>query len=356
MSQPVLDSRLREPGESRRLIRLHLNEAPWGPPAAAVRRIRDAVERANIYPIGETKRAAEAAARHFGLSPRQVVLTTGVDEATDLCLLELGRLLTVRPGFNGFTDRAAALGLPARAFELPDYAAMPRALFEAVKPNDVVMVASPNNPTGQPFRDEDLLGVLGSGAYLFLDETYADFADGAPGLRWLDRFDRLIVFKSFSKSFALGGLRLGCMIGDARTLERFRSRQQYYPVDRLAVEGLIGALAEEPDFPERLAGRIRPLRDELTYQLGACGLFERILDSSTNFVLAICRSAAEAREIQRFLAERARILVASAEPFGLAEGLRITVGNERQIEILGRALNSLGRQLQEEGALVADRD
>jgi histidinol-phosphate aminotransferase len=356
MTQPLLDSRFRGPGESWQLLRLHLNEVPWGPPAAAVRRIRDAAERANIYPIGETKRAAEAAARHFGVSRQQVVLTTGVDEATDLCLLELGRLITVRPGFNGFVDRAAALGLPARAFELLDYATMPGALFEAAEPNDVVMVASPNNPTGQPFSDEDLLAVLGSGAHLFLDETYADFADRAPGLRWIDRFGRLIVFKSFSKSFGLGGLRIGCMIGDARTMKRLRWRQEYYPVDRLAVEGLVAALAEEPDFPERLAGRIRPLRDELTHQLRSCGLFERILDSSTNFVLAICLGATEAKEVQRVLAERARILVASAEPFGVAEGLRISVGNERQVEILGRALNRLGRQLQEEGARVADRD
>ena len=329
-------------------VRLHLNEAPWGPPPSAARRAGSAAWRLHLYPIDDTKRATELAAAYFDVAPERVILTTGVDEATDLCLLELGSLLTVTPGFNGFKDRAAALDRPLAEFPLTDRWGLSDEFLENAGPGRVVMLASPNNPIGRQFSERELTSLLGTGCHLLLDETYADFAPSAPGHQWLGVHERLLVFRSFSKSFGLGGLRIGCLVGEARVVSRLRARQPYYPVDRLAAEALIAALENDPEFPTQLAARIEPLRSLLVVELRRSELFDRVFDSAANFVLVTCADERQARLVQALLLERGGILVASAAPFGVAAGLRISVGDEKAIESLIDALRTIKDVLRRE--------
>jgi len=329
-------------------VRLHLNEAPWGPPPSAVRRAGAAARRLHLYPIDDTKRATELAADYFGVAPAQVILTTGVDEATDLCLLELGRSMTITPGFNGFKDRAAALGQPIAELPLTAEWGLSDALLSRAGPDQVVMLASPNNPIGQQFSESELLQLLGTGCHLLLDETYADFALYAPGRDWLEEYERLLLFRSFSKSFGLGALRVGCLVGEAGLIARLRMRQPYYPLDRLAAEALIAALEHDPEFPTRLAAQIKPLRRQLIITLRQSRLFDRVFDSFANFVLATCHEKSRAQRVQALLLELAGILVASAAPFGVPAGLRISVGDQMAIQSLTEALRTIEDVLRKE--------
>jgi histidinol-phosphate aminotransferase len=336
-------------GEESRAVRLHLNEAPWGPPPSAVRRARSAAGRLHLYPIGDTRRATEAAARYLGVAPERTILTIGVDEATDLCLLELGGLLTITPGFNGFKDRAAALGRPFQEVPLAPGWRLPLELLEAAGPGRVAMLASPNNPVGAQFSEAELESLLSRGCHLLLDETYADFALHAPGRELLDRHDRLLLFRSFSKSFGLGALRVGCLVGEESVIARLRTRQPYYPLDRMAAEVLIAALESDPEFPARMAARIEPLRALLTAQLRRSNLFDQVFDSSANFVLATCEEPGRAGRVQELLMDRAGVLVASAAPFGVPAGLRISVGDENALKDFADALWLVKGVLEREG-------
>lgn len=329
-------------------IRLHLNEAPWGPPPSAVRRAGSAAQNLHIYPIEETEQATAAAAEYFDRAPEQAILTTGVDEATDLCLLELGPLVTITPGFNGFKDRAQALDRPLTEVPLTAGWEISEELLESAGPGRVVMLASPNNPVGRQFPQEALERILEAGCHLLLDETYADFAARAPGLELLARHPRLLLFRSFSKSFGLGALRVGCLLGEESTMARLRARQPYYPLDRLAAEALIAALEHDPEFPAQLATRIEPLRRRLIAELRGSGLFDRVFESDANFVLATCAEPELARRVQALLLEEAGILVASAAPFGVPAGLRISVGNEEAIQSLRDALRTINDVLRRE--------
>jgi histidinol-phosphate aminotransferase len=330
-------------------VRLHLNEAPWGPPPSAVRRARAAAERLHLYPIGDTRRATEAAAAHLGIEPERVILTVGVDEATDLCLLELGGLRTVTPGFNGFKDRAAALGRPVEEVPLAPGWRLPPGLLDGLGPDRVVMLASPNNPSGVQFTAAELEALLAAGRPVLLDETYADFAPSAPGRELLDRHPRLLLFRSFSKSYGLGALRVGCLAGEAGMIARLRARQPYYPVDRLAGEVLIAALEDDPEFPARMAARIEPLRASLTRRLRRGGIFAEVVESSANFVLVTCEGEGRARRVQELLHDRGGVLVASAAPFGVPAGLRISVGNEEALATFAEALLMVEEELERQG-------
>ncbi|HWX44960.1 MAG TPA: aminotransferase class I/II-fold pyridoxal phosphate-dependent enzyme [Solirubrobacteraceae bacterium] len=351
------------------VAQLDRNEALRGPPPGAVERVRAAIARAHIYPHEALARASEAAASHLGVETEQVILTTGVDETADLCILELGDPYTVTPGFDGYGDRAAALNQRCRSFPLGANHELPRELIEAVDPGRLVMLSSPNNPTANRFAGESLRELLGRSAQVLLDETYADFcADGAdlragttdldsgtadlravapelssraPGLGWLAEYPNLLVFRSFSKAYGLAGLRIGCVVGEERLIGRLRARQAYLTTSGLAAEALIGALESDPDFPTRHAREVVALREELIGRLRGVGLFERVYESETNFVFVMCASAGEATWIRQTLAH-ANVIVASTTPLGEPAGLRIGVGLQGDTDRLIAGLTEIG--------------
>lgn len=320
-------------------IRLDLNESPFAPPAGAVASIRAAAARVGAYPIDTARRAHDAVAAHYGVRPEQVLLTSGVDEATDLCLLELGDLHTFTPGFDGYAARARALGRRVVETRLAAGFAIPSELNGDRRGDVVVAVASPNNPTANQFPDAAIERLCTRFAHVLLDETYVDFAPRAPGIGLLARFPRLVVFRSFSKSFALAGLRLGVLLAGAELVARLRARQQFHSVDRLALEGLLGALEHGADYVRDSSRRLARLRDELVAELRDLGVFAGVHDSHANFVLVSCHDAAEVERVRSRL-RAAGVLVASCRRLGLPEGLRIAVPTRAGREALLAALRT----------------
>jgi histidinol-phosphate/aromatic aminotransferase/cobyric acid decarboxylase-like protein len=338
-----------DPCAESQVAQLDRNEALRGPPPGAVERVRAAIARGHIYPHEALARASAAAAEHLSVDPRQLILTTGVDEAADLCILELGDPYTVTPGFDGYGDRARALNHRCRAFALTAGHALPRELLGAASVGRLVMLASPNNPTANAFAPQSLRTLLWRSTYLLLDETYADFCAHAPGLGWLAEHPNLLVFRSFSKAYGLAGLRIGCLVGEERLIARLRARQAYLTTSGLAAEALIGALESDPGFPRRHAREVGTLRAELIARLRAVALFERVHDSETNFVFVTCASPIEATSIRETLAERWSVIVASTAPLGAPAGLRIGVSLREHADRLLEGLSTI-KSLREAGS------
>jgi histidinol-phosphate aminotransferase len=323
------------------VAQLDRNEALRGPPPGAVERVKEAIERGHLYPHDAVARAGEAAAAALGVEPERLILTTGVDEAADLCILEFGDPCTVTPGFDGYGDRAAALNRRADAFELTEEHELPETLIAAASTGRLVMVASPNNPTGNRFAAGSLRALLERAACVLLDETYADFCAEAPGRGWLAEYPSLLVFRSFSKAYGLAGLRIGCVVGEETLIARLKARQAYLTTSGLAAEALIGALESDPDFPRRHAREVAPLREELIVRLRAVGLFERVCESEANFVFVTCGSAEEAESIRGTLATAENVKVASTATLGAPEGLRIGVSLKADADRLIEGLSAI---------------
>ena len=323
------------------VAQLDRNEALRGPPPGAVERVRAAIARGHVYPHDALARASAAAASHLRVDPRQLILTTGVDEAADLCILELGDPFTITPGFDGYGDRARALNHRCRTFALTAGHSLPGELTEAVTEGRLVMLANPNNPTANTFAHHALRALLERSAHLLLDETYADFCAQAPGLQWLPEQPRLLVFRSFSKAYGLAGLRIGCLVAEEELIGRLRARQAYLTTSALAAEALIGALESDPGFPRRHAHEVGALRARLIVRLRTVGLFERVYDSETNFVFVSCASPAEAALIRATLASHLNVIVASTAPLGEPAGLRIGVSLQRDADRLIAGLTAI---------------
>ena len=271
-------------------IRLASNENTE-PPSP---RVREALERAygdaNLSPP-PVPPLREALAERYGVGVERVLVGAGSTELIEATLRTFVRagdeVVLPRPSWPVFARRLEAL--EARIVEVPlpsngrSFAYDVDALLDAVTPQTkVLVVCTPNNPTGNSMSREDVRRCAEAGPLLLLDAAYADFDPEVDVTRIVHESDRVVLTRTFSKAYCLAGLRAGYAVGDATVLDH---------VDRFLVPGssissaslhaALAALGDE-EYHDRQVERIRGERERLTDGLRELGL--RAFDSRGNFV------------------------------------------------------------------------
>ncbi|WP_157253011.1 pyridoxal phosphate-dependent aminotransferase [Nonomuraea typhae] len=310
-------------------MRLDWNESPLGPPPAAVARLRAHAADLHLYPRGLLEEVTADVARDSGAEPEAVLLVNGVDEAIDLVLGLVPGCRYVTPGFDAYAERARVLGRTARPIPL-DAGWQPAGLPE---PGGAVFLAQPHNPTGGMFPAAWVRQVLEAAEVLVLDTTYADFAAQPYPV---ETHPRLLVFRSFSKSHGLAGLRVGALTGSPRLIGRLRERTRFHSVDSAALHALAGALAD-PGHRARLRAHVLAERPRYAAELGRHPAIGEVRDTEANFVLARPREGLVAGEVAKRLAEH-DVWVRDCGPLGLPGWLRVTVGTVDDLARLAGAL------------------
>ena len=264
-------------------MRFDLNESALGLPEAVRRRILDSADQLHCYPLVQTEQTLTRVAEHFGVARDEVLLTQGIDECVDRLIshFEAMRFVAPWPGFNGYWDRIAVMR--RRSFALrrlgPRFE-LDREDIEALERDDFVMLADPDNPTGVVTTWAELEELQRRCGRLLIDRTYADYADRplatlVPGLRGF-------CFHSFSKSFAMAGLRVGALIGPAEDIAAMRARQWFCSMSTPSLVAVEAAL----DHVEQFQARCREVIEErgrLVSALRARGF--TVHETQTNFVI-----------------------------------------------------------------------
>lgn len=266
---------------------------------------------------------SELAHRH-GVPDGRVVVGNGAAQllgAAAQALLEPGdELVTPWPSYPYFPvmarrARGAAVPVPGWGVE-----AILRAVTDRTR---VVALANPNDPTGE-WLDEaamaQLLEALPERVVVLLDEALADFAP-AGHARLVERFPRLIVFRTFSKAWGLAGLRVGHAVGGPGSEPLLERLEPELGVNELAQAGALEALRTCEGVVARRVAAVRDERERLTAELRALGL--RVADSRAN-VLWIGADGLDGAELATRL-ERAKVRVASGGRFGDPSRIRAAV-------------------------------
>ena len=332
------------------LAELGSNENPLGPSPLALAAIRDTIPELFRYPDPKGGALKAALARHLGVDAAQITLGNGSHELLMLiaqCFADATTSVMFSEfGFAVFPIAAAAAGaIPIRVPALArDHAAMPLghdlgAMAAALRPDTrIVYLANPNNPTGTWFGDAELavfLARVPPTALVVVDEAYHEFVDD-PGLTsalgLLKVFPNLIVTRTFSKAYALAGLRVGYAVSSphvAAVLERLR---ESFNVNILALAAATAALGDQGHVARAKAFNLAE-RAWLAAQLENRGL--RVLPSQANFVLV--DFARDAAAIEQALFGHG-VIVRPVGGYGLHEFLRISVGSRAENERLLEAL------------------
>ena len=247
---------MQEYGASR-LYRLNNNENPLGPPPAAARAIANfAPERAAIYPSGDSYDLRVALGQRFGVAPERFLVGNGSCEVISSVIKAF-----CQPGDNIVTaDRTFAVyewvaefsGIEARLTALRDYAFDAQAMLERIDARTkILFVCNPNNPTGSYWSHQilvDFLEKVGDQRIVVVDEAYCEYVDDPDfpdTIALMERFPNLIAFRTFSKMYALAGLRAGYLLGSDAVVDVVRRTSIAYSVNIQAQQAALAALGDD---------------------------------------------------------------------------------------------------------------
>ena len=320
------------------LVELGSNENPLGASPAARRALLNVIHQLHRYPDplgGDLKRAL---ATHHGVSVAQLMLGNGSHELlmqfAQVFAGEGAEIVASQYGFAVYALAAQAAGATLR--QAPAFArdhAMPGghdldAMLAVVTPSTrIVYLANPNNPTGTWFGADafaDFMAKLPPEVLVVVDEAYVDYVDApdyASALTLLASHRNLVVTRTFSKAFALAGLRVGYAIahpGLVYVMERVRESFNVNIVGLAAAE----AVLVDQEHLRWSVARNADQRESLAAALRKRGWF--VHPSQTNFLLVEFGAACAAIE-QRLLEDG--VVVRPMAGYGLPQCLRITVGD-----------------------------
>ena len=327
-----------QPPDGEGWVKLNTNEAPLPPSTRVLEAIKAAAnESLRLYPSPTGRPAREAIARKFGLDASHVALGNGGDELIEMCFRAfVGAGETVAyptPTYPLFEPLCRIHEARASTHPTEQPWELPPSL--GADPATLKFIVNPNSPTGALFeRDEVEAVVVASSGVVVIDEAYVDFAEQTC-LPLLERYPNVLLLRTFSKSYALAGMRIGFALGSTELIEALDSVKDSYNVDRLAIVAAVAAIEDEAHH-RRIVEEVVANRQTLSSALEALG-FE-VVPSSANFVFA--RPPKPAHEIVAALRQR-RILVRHYDREPIAGWVRITVGTRDQHEKLLAALKEI---------------
>lgn len=301
----------------------------------------------NRYPDPRQWAVKELLAPLKGVRKEQIFLGNGSDEAIDLVYR-----IFCRPGVDNVVAPAPTYGMYEVCAEVNDveYRAVPmvpetyaldiEAMAAQVDQNTkVVWVCSPNNPSGNAYAQEELVGILKRFAnqIVVIDEAYIDFSSIPSMTALLSEYDNLVVLQTFSKAWGHAAMRLGIAMASEEIIYYFNNVKYPYNVNELTQQQAIKVL-KDVKKKERQVEEILAQRDILHDLLLSVPCVEKIYPSDANFLLV---KVNDANGIYKYLQERG-IVVRNRHKVQLCQNcLRITVGTPAENAEIFEALKNL---------------
>jgi histidinol-phosphate aminotransferase len=349
------------PLAGRTALRLDFNENTFGPSPRVMERLRTVTaEGLTKYP--EREPMERIVAKHFGLQGNQVLLTNGVDEAIHLmccAFLEAeDEALIATPSFFMYDVSVQMMTPHLRKVQSDGSLEFPFERFMAAitERTKLIIVASPNNPTGALVDREHLLAIAAAApqAVLMVDEAYYHF-DGATVMSDLATVSNLIVARTFSKAYGLANLRIGMLAGSAELLKYVRKVSSPYNVNGVALDCLPTALADE-EYVAWYSEQVRVGRERMMNGLSELGV--PFFPSHANFVLM--NIGAKHKELAQAMRANGVLLRDRSTDPGCDGFVRITIGLEehvtRGLAALKTSLDEIGWRKQQAGDLAGHDD
>jgi histidinol-phosphate aminotransferase len=323
---------------------LNANESPL--PSSA-----DPGLRMNRYPEPQPAALQARLAGLYGVTPPQLLLGRGSDEAIDLlvrafCRSGVDAVAIAPPCFGMYAVCARVQGAPLVEVPLRDapegWRLDTEGLLAAVDERGVriVFLCSPANPTGQALSleaIESLAARLQGRAVLVIDEAYGEYSSTPSATSLLDRFDHLVVLRTLSKAHALAAARIGVAIGDPALVAVLRNLQAPYPIPSPSATLALAALSPA-GLQEATARCLQATgeREALLPALRALPGVNRVYASEGNYLLV--RFADADAALARLLAGGVVVRDMRAMP-QLEDALRISIGTPAENAAVVAALS-----------------
>jgi histidinol-phosphate aminotransferase len=328
-----------------RLIRLDMNESPYGPSPKA-RSALATFDQTHRYPDFAQARLRAALSSYTGVPAEQIVAGAGLDDVlTTLCNLVIDHddeIVISEPTFGVYRVLASLHG--ARAVDAPltgDFQLDSDGVLATIGPRTkFVIVCTPNNPTGNSLDKAAVERICAEAPCLVvIDEAYAEFA-GTSYIPFMDRYPNVMVGRTMSKFAGMAGMRVGYgLFPKALVPHLAHATPPFHNVSVASAEAVIASL-DDLDYLRGVVARIVADRDALADQLRELpGVTP--LASETNFLL-VRLPVDDAGPIVQALARRGVLVRHFGRPeLGIRGCLRVTIGTTEENEIFLQALQDV---------------
>lgn len=326
-------------GSGADIAALASNESHYHPLPAAIDAVAEAAGRMNRYPDMAAVELRERLARHLGVTAEEVAVgpgSVGVLQQIITGLCDAGdEVVFAWRSFEAYPILVELAG--ARAVRVPlddaeghDLDAMAAAVTDRTK---VILLCTPNNPTGVPIshdRLEAFLQTVPSGVLVVIDEAYVEYADAGPdSLALYRRYPNVCILRTFSKAYGLAGLRVGYAVADPAVAEGLRRTALPFGVSALAQKAAIASLDAGEEMEARVSA-VKLERARMAAELAAQGW--KLQPSQGNFLWIRADGELLATLVDAF--DNAGILVRAYQ----GDGVRITIAdpasNNRVLRLL----------------------
>jgi threonine-phosphate decarboxylase len=321
---------------------------PLGPPSAARKAFIGSYEEISRYPDPHGLMLREVLAKRHGIEPAEVLVGNG---STQLIYLICAALrprtaLVIGPAFSEYTNALALVGANVRMLSLTEesgFQLSTEKLIDTWEKNcDLLVLATPNSVTGQLIAKAEIEDIarlaLVRKSFVVVDEAFIDFIEDQSVKMLVRNNPFLIVLRSLTKYYALPGLRLGYLIGEAGRVAQLAGHQEPWSVNAPAMSVALACLADA-NFAAKTKRWLEGEREFLFKGVARVqGLHP--FPSKVNFLLVkIGKHGVDALELRSFLL-RKKLLIRACNSFTELGGdyFRVAVRQRKDNRRLLRAL------------------
>jgi len=337
------------PGEQPRdkqYIKLNTNESPYPPSPEVIAAVgREEMADLRLYSDPDCKVLKEKLAARYGVKPENVYLSNGSDDILSFAFMAYcadGRKAVFPAISYGFYQVFAELyHTDARMIPLKEDFSINYRDYCGV--DATVILANPNAPTGLTLSVDEIEAIVKSNPdhVVVIDEAYVDFG-AETCLPLIQQYDNLLIVRTYSKSRAMAGARLGfalASVGLIDDLNRLKFSTNPYNVNRLTL--IAGAAAiDSDDYFMKNCERIAATREKTAGALATIGF--TVIPSKANFLFAK-HEKLDGETIYRLLKERGILIRHFSDP-RICDYNRITIGSEEEMDALIKALTKIVKE------------
>lgn len=334
-----------------KIVKLASNENPLGSSPKAVQAILSSLDEIHRYTDPLNHKMTVAFSAKLKIQPEHIIFGHGTDsllvDIINAFSVQGDELLTSSGTFIGIFVNVKKLGRSLKTVPMKNYGydleAIQKAITDKTK---IIYLANPNNPTGSMITIEEFksfMDFVPDNILVILDEAYyayaEEFSEYPDGLRY--NYDNMVVTRTLSKIYGLGGMRIGFAVGPRRLIEALKKVRLPFEPNILSQEAAIAAL----DDKEFIEATVKLNRSQIN-KMVAC--FEKLdieyVKPFGNFVMLVLNSEKTAERFFETCLNKG-LIVRPVAAFGVPNGIRINSGTAEETDFALKIIEEIYPQI-----------
>lgn len=302
----------------------------------------------NRYPDPYQKELKAEIAKVKGIQETQIIVGNGSDEVLDLlfrAFCEPGKdtVVTIKPTYGMYNVLAKTNDV--NLVEVPldsDFNLDASAILTSAKAAKMIVLCSPNNPTGNLLNRNEIIKILNEfHGLVVIDEAYIDFSNGKTFLKELSNYENLFVCQTLSKAYGMAGIRIGLGFGNPKVIDLLNKIKPPYNVNTVSQNFALARLKDMKTVSQEVMQILLERSRVLEFMMNS-EVIEKIYRTDANFVLFKVKNA---NELYHFFAENGVVVRNRSKQFGCENCLRVTIGTHEENERFRMVLEAYSEKI-----------